>query len=262
MACVSPEAQLGEGCTVYPLCYIAPRAVIGKGCILFPGCYIGEDCVLGDGCVLYPRAVLMAGTVLGDGCVLQPGAVLGAEGFGFARTGDGIKKVPQIGHVELGNKVEVGANAAIDRAALSTTVVGDGTCIDNLVQIGHNVRIGKDCLIVSQVGISGSTHVGDNVTMAGQAGVAGHLHIGSNATIGPQAGVAKDIAEGQVVGGSPTVDYNTYLRNATLMPKLPELFKRVARLEKEMGHKPITVSKTDRSLVALWNRWLSMMHLR
>ena len=262
MACVSSEAQLGEGCTVYPFSYIAPRAVLGKGCTVFPGCYIGEDCVLGDGCVLYPRAVLMAGTVLGNGCVLQPGAVLGAEGFGFARTGEGIKKVPQIGHVELGNKVEVGANAAIDRAALSTTLVGDGTCIDNLVQVGHNVRIGKDCLIVSQVGISGSTHVGDNVTMAGQAGVAGHLHIGSNSTIGPQAGVAKDIAEGQVVGGSPTVDYNTYLRNATLMPKLPELFKRVARLEKEMGHKPITVSKTDRSLVALWNRWLSMMHLR
>ena len=262
LACVSPEAQLGEGCTVYPFTYIAPRAVLGKGCTIFPGCYIGEDCELGDGCVLYPRVVLMAGTKVGDFCVFQPGAVIGAEGFGFARTGEGIKKVPQIGRVVMGEHVEVGANAAIDRAALSTTVVGDGTCIDNLVQIGHNVRIGKDCLIVSQVGISGSTHVGDNVTMAGQAGVAGHLHIGNNSTIGPQAGVAKDIAEGQVVGGSPTVDYNTYLRNATLMPKLPELFKRVARIEKELGHKPIIVSKTDRSLVTLWNRWLSMMHLK
>ena len=158
--------------------------------------------------------------------------------------------------------MEIGANATVDRAALSATLVGSGTCIDNLVQVGHNVHIGKDCLIVSQVGISGSTHVGDNVTMAGQAGISGHLHIGSNSTIGPQAGVAKDIAEGQVVGGSPTMDYNTYLRNATLMPKLPELFKRVARLEKEMGHKPMPSDKTDRSLVAMWNRWMSMMHHR
>ena len=163
----------------------------------------------------------------------------------------------------LDNKlVQIGANATIDRAALSATLVGDGTCIDNLVMVGHNVHIGRDCLIVSQVGISGSTHVGDNVTMAGQAGISGHLHIGNNSTIGPQAGVAKDISEGQVVGGSPTMDYNTYLRNATLMPKLPELFKRVARLEKEMGHKPMASDKTDRSLVAMWNRWMSMMHHR
>lgn len=262
MACIHPEAVLGEDCTVYPFCYIGPRTVLGKGCVIFPGCYIGEDCELGDGCILYPRAVLMAGTKLGKACVLQPGAVLGGEGFGFVRTSEGIRKVPQIGHVELGDHVEIGANATIDRAALSATLVGDGTCIDNLVMVGHNVHIGRDCLIVSQVGISGSTHVGDNVTMAGQAGISGHLHIGNNSTIGPQAGVAKDISEGQVVGGSPTMDYNTYLRNATLMPKLPELFKRVARLEKEMGHKPMASDKTDRSLVAMWNRWMSMMHHR
>jgi len=154
-----------------------------------------------------------------------------------------------------------GANSAIDRAALSTTSIGSGTCLDNLVQIGHNVRMGQNCLIVSQVGISGSTHVGDNVTMAGQAGVSGHLHIGNNSTIGPQAGVAKDIAEGQVVGGSPTVDYNTYLRNATLTPRLPELFKRVSRIEKELGHKPRT-EKKDHSLLRLWNNWMAKMHHR
>ena len=260
LACVDTSAKLGEGCTVYPFAYVGPRAVLGRGCTVFPGCYIGEDCELGDGCTLYPRVVLMAGTQLGEGCVLQPGAVIGAEGFGFARTPAGIKKVPQIGHVEIGSHVEIGANACVDRAALSATIIGDGTCLDNLVQVGHNVRLGKDCLIVSQVGISGSTHVGDNVTMAGQAGVSGHLQIGNGSTIGPQAGVAKDIAEGAVVGGSPTVDYNTYLRNATLMPKLPELFKRVSRIEKEMGHKPMAEGKPDRSLAAMWSRWLSMMH--
>ena len=260
MAFVHPEAELGEDCTVYPFCYIGPRTRLGKGCTVFPGCYIGEVCELGDGCTLYPRAVLMAGTILGPACVLQAGAVLGGGGFGFARTSEGIRKVPQIGRVEIGDHVEIGVNSAMDRAALSATIIGEGTCLDNLVQIGHNVRLGKNCLIVSQVGISGSTHVGDNVTMAGQAGVSGHLHIGDNSTIGPQAGVAKDISAGQVVSGSPTVDHNTYLRNATLMPKLPELFKRVARLEKEMGHKPMASVKPDRSLAATWHRWMSMIH--
>ena len=176
----------------------------------------------------------MAGCELGAGCVLQPGAVIGGEGFGFVRTEAGIQKIPQIGHVKLGSKVEVGVNSAVDRAALSATSIGDSTCLDNLVQVGHNVRLGKECLIVSQVGISGSTQVGDNVTMAGQVGVAGHLHIGDGVTIGPQAGVAKDIEAGKVVGGTPTVDYTTYLRTLSLMPRFPELFKRIAKLEKEL----------------------------
>ncbi|MBP3731145.1 MAG: UDP-3-O-(3-hydroxymyristoyl)glucosamine N-acyltransferase [Mailhella sp.] len=260
MSCIDPSAELGEGCTVYPFAYIGPHAVLGKNCVVFPGCYIGENCRIGDGCTLYPNAVLMAGTMLGDSCILQPGAVLGGDGFGFVRTEGGISKIPQIGHVEVGSDVEIGSNAAIDRAALSATVVGDGTRIDNLVQIGHNVRLGKNCLIVSQVGIAGSTHVGDNVTMAGQVGVSGHLNIGSNTTIGPQSGVAKDIAEGKVVSGSPVMEYNSYLRLVTLIPKIPELFKRVARLEKDLGHTPIPAVKTDSSLLTVWNRWMSKMH--
>lgn len=234
LASIHPEAELGEGCTVYPFVYIGPRARLGEGCTLFPGCYVGEDCALGRGCTLYSNAVIMAGTRLGEACVLQPGAVIGAEGFGFVRTPEGIRKIPQIGHVHMGDRVEVGANSAVDRAALSATVLDDGTCLDNLVQVGHNVRLGKDCLIVSQVGISGSTHVGDNVTMAGQVGVAGHLRIGDGVTIGPQAGVAKDIPAGQTVGGTPTVDYSTYLRTLSLMPRFPELFKRLSKVEKEL----------------------------
>ncbi|PWL56441.1 MAG: UDP-3-O-(3-hydroxymyristoyl)glucosamine N-acyltransferase [Desulfovibrionaceae bacterium] len=234
LASVSPEAELGADCTVYPFVYIAPRVRIGAGCTLFPGVYIGEGCIIGEGCTLYPNAVLMAGCVLGRGCVLQPGAVIGGEGFGFVRTEAGIQKIPQIGHVELGERVEIGVNSAVDRAALSATRIGDSTCLDNLVQVGHNVRLGRECLIVSQVGISGSTRVGDGVTMAGQVGVAGHLHIGDGVTIGPQAGVAKDIESGKVVGGTPTVDYSTYLRTLSLMPRFPDLFKRIAKLEKEM----------------------------
>ena len=216
LASVSPEAELGADCTVYPFVYIAPRVRIGAGCTLFPGVYIGEGCIIGEGCTLYPNAVLMAGCVLGRGCVLQPGAVIGGEGFGFVRTEAGIQKIPQIGHVELGERVEIGVNSAVDRAALSATRIGDSTCLDNLVQVGHNVRLGRECLIVSQVGISGSTRVGDGVTMAGQVGV------------------AEDIESGKVVGGTPTVDYSTYLRTLSLMPRFPDLFKRIAKLEKEM----------------------------
>ncbi len=234
-AFIHPEAVLEDDCTVYPFAVIGPRARLGAGCTVFSGCYVGEDCVLGPGCTLYPNAVLMSRVTLGANCTLQPGAVLGAEGFGFIRTPEGMRKIPQIGRVVLGDRVEVGANSAVDRAALSATSVGDGTCIDNLVQVGHNVRVGKDCLLVAQVGIAGSTMVGDNVTMAGQVGVAGHLNIGDNVTIAPQTGVAKNIAAGQTVGGLMAVDYSTYMRTMTLMPRFPEIFKRLSALEKELA---------------------------
>ena len=234
-ASIDHSAKIGDNCTIYPYVYIGANTIIGDNCKLFSGTYIGEHCQLGNDCTLYPNSVLMSKTILGDNCTLQPGAVLGGEGYGFVRTAFGIHKIPQIGKVEIGNKVEIGANAAIDRAALSVTSIDDGTCIDNLVQIGHNVSIGKDCFIISQVGIAGSTHVGNNCTLAGQVGVAGHLHIGDNVTIGPQAGVAKDIKADQIVSGSPTTDYGTYMRIATLMPKIPDLFKRMSKLEKMLA---------------------------
>lgn len=234
-ASIESSAEIGENCTIYPYVYISANVKIGDNCKLFPGVYIGEHSQLGDGCVLYPNSVLMSKTIMGSNCTLQPGASIGAEGYGFVRSPYGVHKIPQIGKVEIGNSVEVGANAAIDRAALSATRVGDGTCIDNLVQIGHNVNIGKDCFIISQVGIAGSTHIGDNCTLAGQAGIAGHLHIGDNVTIGPQAGVAKNIKAEQIVSGSPTTDYSTYMRISALMPKLPDLFKRMSKLEKMLA---------------------------
>ncbi len=130
--------------------------------------------------------------------------------------------------------MEVGANTAIDRSVLGVTTVGDGTKIDNLVQIGHNVEMGRNCLIVSQVGISGSTKVGDDVTMAGQVGVAGHLSIGNGVTLGPKSGVAKSIPDGETMGGAPAVDKSTYMRTLTVMPKLPDMYKRIGKLEKEL----------------------------
>ncbi len=232
---IHQDAVLGTGCTVYPFVFIGPRAVIGAGSVLFPGCYIGEDCKVGEGCILYPNVALMAGTVVGKGCIVHPGVVLGADGFGFARAGGGVQKIPQIGTVRIGDDVEIGANTTIDRAVLGATSVGDGTKIDNLVMIGHNVSVGKQCFIVSQVGISGSTKVGDRVTMAGQAGLSGHITIGNDVTIGPQSGVVRDIADGVTCGGSPCVEGRTFMRTVAVMPKLPDMYKRLGQLEAELA---------------------------
>lgn len=237
---ISPHAQiagdafLGDGCVVYPFVFIGPRTTIGENTVLFPGVYIGEDCVIGSGVTIYPNAVLMAETHVGEGCTIHAGTVLGADGFGFIPGRAGIEKIPQVGKVVIGDHVEIGANTTIDRAALGETRIGSGTKIDNLVQIGHNVHMGRDCLIVSQVGISGSTHVGSRVTMAGQAGVSGHLRIGDNVTIGPQSGLARDIPDNMTVGGAPAVDKGTFMRTVAVMPKLPDLFKRVNQMEKEL----------------------------
>ena len=234
-AFIHPEAAMGKDVTIYPFAFVGARAKVGDGSHIFPGVYLGEDCEVGEGCVLYPNSVLMAGTVLGKNCVLHAGVVLGADGFGFARSGAGIQKIPQIGVTRIGDEVEIGANSCVDRAALGATAVGDRTKIDNLVQIGHNVSLGRECFIVSQVGISGSTKVGDAVTMAGQVGVAGHLSIGNNVTIGPQSGVGKDIAEGVTCGGSPCVDGRTFMRTLAVMPKLPDMYKRLNALEDELA---------------------------
>lgn len=246
-AFVHEEAALGADVTVYPFAYVGPRTAVGAGSVLFPGCYVGEDCVLGQGCVLYPNVTLMAGTVLGKGCIIHAGVVLGADGFGFARLpGGGIQKIPQIGTVTVGDDVEIGANAAVDRAVLGATRIGSGTKIDNLVQVGHNVTMGEECFIVSQVGISGSTQIGSRTTLAGQVGVAGHLKIGSDVTVGPQSGVAKDIPDGMTCGGSPCVDGKTFMRTLALMPKFPEMHKRIGRLEDEIqALKSLLAKKED-----------------
>ena len=233
-AVIHPEAAIGAGCTIHPHAHVGARTRLGENCTLFPGVYVGEYCVIGKGCVLYPNAVVLAGVIVGDECMLQAGCVLGTDGFGFAMMDGAMRKIPQIGTVELASGVDVGANTCIDRATLGATSVGRDSKIDNLVQIGHNVTLGEECLIISQVGIAGSTKVGSRVTMAGQAGVAGHLHIGDGATIGPQAGVAKDIPAGLTGSGSPLMESRTYMRASVLAPKVPDLFRRVQQMEKEL----------------------------
>ncbi|MDR2050310.1 MAG: UDP-3-O-(3-hydroxymyristoyl)glucosamine N-acyltransferase [Deltaproteobacteria bacterium] len=234
LAFIHPEARLGDDCTVYPFVFIGQRAELGAGCTVFPGVYIGEDCLLGPRCVLYPNAVLMSAVKLGKECVIQPGAVLGAEGFGFTRTENGIQKIPQAGSVTLGDRVEIGANSAVDRGVLGPSRVGDDSKLDNLVQVGHNVSMGRRNLVVALTGIAGSVSIGDGNTFAGQAGISGHIRVGDNTVIGPRSGVAHDVPDNFQGGGSPLMDKMTFLRHLSLTPKLGELYKSVKRLEREV----------------------------
>jgi len=235
LAYVHPDSSVDETVTVYPFAFIGAHAVIGAGTTIFAGCYVGEKTTVGSGCILYPNSVVMGGLSLGDNVILHPGAVIGGDGYGYAQTPAGHMKIPQIGNVVIGNDVEIGSNTAIDRAALDATVIGQGTKIDNLVQIGHNVVVGQHCLIIGQTAIGGSTKVGNGVVLAGQVGVADNAEIGDGAMIGAQSGVAGKIEAGSKMGGSPAMPAGTFRKAAGVcVPKLPVLFRRVRRLEKEL----------------------------
>jgi UDP-3-O-[3-hydroxymyristoyl] glucosamine N-acyltransferase len=177
----------------------------------------------------------MAGTQLGKRVILHAGTVLGSDGFGFAQTGAGMTKFPQIGRTVIEDDVEIGANTTIDRAALGETRIGQGTKIDNLVQLGHNVRVGRNCILVAQVGIAGSTTLGDGVVLAGQVGVAGHIHLGDGCRIGAKSGVGKNVPERQDLSGIPVMPHGTFLRSSAIVPKLPEMKRRLSKLEKELA---------------------------
>lgn len=230
LAWVDPTATLGEGVTVGPHCAIGAGAVIGDRVVLHPGVVIGDGAVIGEDSLLYARAVVREGCVLGARVILQPGAVIGSDGYGFVPAGGKHVKMPQIGNVVIGDDVEVGANVTIDRATIGSTQIGQGTKIDNLVHVGHNVVIGEHVLLVSQVGISGSSRIGDRSTLAGQVGVAGHLEIGSDTLILARTGVTKDIPDRAVVSGFPARAHRDELRRQAAVDKLPQLAREVREL--------------------------------
>jgi UDP-3-O-[3-hydroxymyristoyl] glucosamine N-acyltransferase len=221
-AVVDPTAALGPGCEVGPYAVIGARADIGAGCIIGPHAVIGEGVVLGEGCRVHAHASVSY-CLAGRGVVLHPGARVGQEGFGFAVTPEGrFETMPQLGRVILGDLVEVGANACIDRGSQADTVLGAGTRLDNLVQIGHNVRTGRGCVIVAQVGVSGSAVLGDGVQLGGQAGITGHLTVGDLARVGAQAGVMNDVPAGQDVVGSPAWPARETLRAFAALRRLAQ----------------------------------------
>jgi len=219
-AVVAASAEIGPECEIGPYAVVGAGARIGAGSILGPHAVVGDGCIFGTDCRLHAHSSA-SHTIAGDGVVLHPGARIGQEGFGFAPTPEGaFLTMPQLGRVCLGDRVEVGANACIDRGSQQDTVIGAGTRIDNLAQIAHNVATGRGCVIVAQVGIAGSARLGDYVTLAGQVGVAGHLSIGSKARVGAQAGVMNDIPEGQDWVGSPAWPVRDTLRAFAALRKL------------------------------------------
>jgi len=231
-AVVAPGASVDPTAHVGPLCVVEEGARIGAGTVLQASVFVGRDARIGGGCFLMPGAMVAATCVLGERVRLQPGVVVGADGFGYEFIQGRHEKIPQIGTVIIGDDVEIGANSTLDRARFSRTVIGEGTKIDNLVQIAHNVVIGKHCILCSQVGISGSTMLEDYVILGGQTGVGGHITIGKGSKAGGQAGISSNLPAGSYVNGTPAIPYMLERRLAVLHQRLPDLFKRVEQLER------------------------------
>lgn len=234
-AIVDDSAEIGEGAHVGPHCYVGARARIGARSVLQGGNHVAPRCVLGEDVHMFPNAVLYEGTEIGNRVRIHAGAVIGADGFGYVLDGGSHRKVPQIGNVIIKDDVEIGANATIDRGALGPTVIGKGTKIDNLVQIGHNVVMGEHCLLVAQVGVAGSSKLGSYVVLAGQVGIAGHLKLGSGVSIGGQSGVMHNISDGEKWLGSPALPERQAKRILISLQQLPDLIRKVAELENRLS---------------------------
>ncbi|MBQ8761623.1 MAG: UDP-3-O-(3-hydroxymyristoyl)glucosamine N-acyltransferase [Bacteroidales bacterium] len=236
---ISKDATYGDDVYIGEFAFIGERAKIGNRVKIYPQVYIGDDVVIGDDTVIYAGAKLYAQSVVGQSCILHSGCVIGADGFGFAPQEDGsYKKIPQIGNVVLGNNVEIGANTCIDCATMGSTRINDGVKLDNLIQIAHNVELGKNTAIAAQTGVSGSTKIGSNCVIAGQVGFVGHIHIADGTKIGAQSGILGNVKRnGEELMGSPAFNIKDYLKSSVHIKNLDKLVKRVEALEKQLKEK-------------------------
>ena len=233
-AIIAPDAQIASSASIGPLCIVESGAVIGERSQLQAQVFIGRKARIGSDCWLKVGVKISTECLLGNRVLIHPGAVVGADGFGYEFVNGQHEKIPQVGRVVIHDDVEIGANATIDRARFSETVIGVGTKIDNLVQIGHNVIVGKYCLICAQVGTSGSSVIEDYVVLGGQAGIAGHLTIGRGCKVDAQSGVNSTLEPGSSVKGTPCLPYSLEQRVNVLRKRLPDLFKRVDALEERL----------------------------
>ena len=239
-AVIAPGAKVSRTAAIGAHAVIEDGVEIGEGCVIYANCYVGHGAHLGKDCLIYPQVVLREKVSLGNRVIVHSGTVIGSDGFGYVPVDGKHMKIPQVGTVVIEDDVEIGANVTIDRARFDKTIIGEGTKIDNLVQIAHNVVIGKHCLVVAQSGIAGSTKLGNHVILAAQTGLVGHLEIGDGAVVAAQSGVSKSIKAGEQVFGSPAHPMQTALRNNAHIQRLDkyvemikDLKKRVEKLEKK-----------------------------
>jgi UDP-3-O-[3-hydroxymyristoyl] glucosamine N-acyltransferase len=233
-ASVDPSAELGDNVAIDAFAVIGPGCVIGDGCRIHSGVTVGADCRIGRNVTLYPQVVLYANTIIGDRVIIHAHAVIGADGFGYRMQNGKHVKVPQLGWVEIGDDVEIGAGTTIDRGTFSATKIGAGTKIDNLVMIAHNCHVGKHNIFVSQMGMAGSSSTGEYVVVAGQVGVVEHVNIGDRCIIGGQAAVTKDVPADSRMLGSPATDAKEQMRILKSLQHLPEWRKELRDLQEKV----------------------------
>ena len=222
---IHPTAKLGKDVAVGAFAEIGPEAVLGDRVTVGGQCFIGRGAEIGDDTLIHPRCTLLHRVRIGRRCILHPGVVIGADGFKFELVDRGFLKIPQVGIVVIEDDVEIGANTCIDRAFLAETRVGAGTKIDNLVHIAHNVKIGRNCLIIAQVGIAGSSEIGDNCVLAGQVGVRDNIKLGRGVQVGAQSGLKDDVPDGQIIFGTPAIDIKEWARMYAALRRLPDSMK-------------------------------------
>jgi UDP-3-O-[3-hydroxymyristoyl] glucosamine N-acyltransferase len=234
-AIIGKNVSLGKNVAIAPYVVIEDNAQIGDGSIIYSFCYVGCNARIGEGVLIYPNVSIRERVIIGNRVIVHSGAVIGSDGFGFANVKGMHQKIPQIGTVEIGDDVEIGANVAIDRARFDKTIISKGTKIDNLVHIAHNVVVGENSIIVAQAGVSGSTVIGKNVTLAGQAGLVGHITIGDGAVVAAQAGVTKSVPENTVVSGYPAREHNSAKKINACVQNLPRVYEDLKELKKKIA---------------------------
>jgi UDP-3-O-[3-hydroxymyristoyl] glucosamine N-acyltransferase len=233
-AFVSESATIVGGATIYPQVYVDDGAIVERDVVIYPFSYVGRNVRIGEESVIYPNVSIYAETVVGKRVIIHAGAVLGSDGFGYVWDGKKQKKIPQLGILQIEDDVEIGANACIDRASLDKTIIGKGTKIDNLVQIGHNVIVGENSVMAAQVGIAGSSTVGNHVVLGGKVGVNDHVTIGDGVMAAGGTGITKSVSPRAIISGTPHMAHRDWLRMQVYLRKLPELFDRLAAIEKKL----------------------------
>lgn len=232
---ISSTAKVPEDVYIGSFAYVGENVELGENTKIYPHSYIGDGAKIGKNVVIYSGVHVYHNCVIGDNCILHSGCVIGADGFGFSNEDGVYHKIPQMGNVVIENDVEIGANTTIDRAVMGSTIIRQGVKLDNLIQIAHNCEIGKNTVMAAQVGVAGSTKIGENCVLGGQVGLGGHITIGSKTQIGAQSGIISNIKEGSEIMGSPAMPVKSFLKSSIITPKLPDMYKQIGALEKELA---------------------------